>query len=36
MALEPEWQQKPVEPCFQIEEKRVGKLYQLSRTILIG
>ncbi len=36
MALGPEWQQKLEEPCFQIEEKRVGKFYQPSNTMLIG
>jgi len=36
MALEPEWQPKPAELCFLIEEKRVGKFYQPSYATLIG
>jgi len=36
MALEPEWQPKQAELYFLIEEKRVGKFYQLSHAILIG
>jgi len=36
MALEPEWRPKQVGLFFLIEEKRAGKFYQLSHTILIG